>query len=141
MPSSWHAVFAASTDYILEMDDMLFIHGGFRPNWHPALQMPDLLMWDRNLIREAYKNFRLGYPTQYQGYKKIFLGHTSITNMGFDTPQTWGNIVAMDTGGGWEGKLSIMDIDSGEFWQSDIVADLYPGDHGRFKGTVIIGGN
>jgi len=32
----------------------------------------------------------------------------------------------MDTGAGWSGKLTIMDIDTNEFWQSDVVKDLYP---------------
>lgn len=124
-PINPHGAFSISTEYILEMENMLFIHGGFRPSWHPALEMPDILMWDRTLIREAHRNFTRGYPTNWRGYSKIFIGHTSVTNFGFETPQTWGNLVAMDTGGGWEGKLSIMDIDSGEYWQSDLVADLY----------------
>jgi serine/threonine protein phosphatase 1 len=37
----------------------------------------------------------------------------------------------LDQGGGFEGKLSLMDIDTHEFWQSDKVVNLYPGFHGR----------
>jgi len=37
----------------------------------------------------------------------------------------------MDTGAGWEGVLSMMNIDTKELFQSDLVADLYPGVRGR----------
>jgi len=40
-------------------------------------------------------------------------------------------IWAVDTGGGWSGKLTIMDIDSYEYRQSDLVPDLYPHIQGR----------
>jgi serine/threonine protein phosphatase 1 len=38
----------------------------------------------------------------------------------------------MDTGAGWDGCLSIMDINSKEFFTSDPVPSLYPEDSGRF---------
>ena len=41
------------------------------------------------------------------------------------------NVWDLDTGGGWGGKLTIMDIDSHEYWQSDLVPDLYPHIQGR----------
>jgi serine/threonine protein phosphatase 1 len=36
------------------------------------------------------------------------------------------NITNMDTGAGHTGKLTIMDIDSKIFWQSDPLPKLYP---------------
>ena len=41
------------------------------------------------------------------------------------------NVWNLDTGGGWSGKLTIMDIDSMEFWQSDFLPTLYPNETGR----------
>ncbi len=35
------------------------------------------------------------------------------------------------TGGGYEGRLTIMDIDTKEFWQSDNMKSLYPNERGR----------
>jgi serine/threonine protein phosphatase 1 len=32
----------------------------------------------------------------------------------------------MDTGAGWAGKLTIMDVQTKEYWQSDPVQSLYP---------------
>jgi hypothetical protein len=32
----------------------------------------------------------------------------------------------MDTAAGWGGKPSIMDVNTQQFWQSDLTSDLYP---------------
>jgi serine/threonine protein phosphatase 1 len=37
----------------------------------------------------------------------------------------------MDTGAGWSGKLSMMNIDTKEIFMSDPVPELYPGVKGR----------
>ncbi len=41
------------------------------------------------------------------------------------------NIWNLDTGGGWYGKLTIMNLQTKEYWQSDYVQDLYPKSDGR----------
>jgi serine/threonine protein phosphatase 1 len=38
----------------------------------------------------------------------------------------------MDTGAGWTGCLSMMNIDNGEIYTSDNVTDLYPNETGRY---------
>lgn len=40
-------------------------------------------------------------------------------------------IMDLHTGFGWNGKLTIMDIDTHEYWQSDNVQKLYPNEPGR----------
>ena len=37
----------------------------------------------------------------------------------------------MDTGAAYTGSLSIMDIDSKQFWQSDPLPSLYPKEKGQ----------
>ena len=37
----------------------------------------------------------------------------------------------MDTGGGFNGKVTAMDIDTKEYFQSDFVKELYPIETGR----------
>ena len=37
----------------------------------------------------------------------------------------------MDTGAGWDGTLSMMNVDNKELFQSDPVEDLYPKEPGR----------
>lgn len=62
------------------------------------------------------------------GYKEVFIGHTSTSRFDPDLkPVNLSNVWNLDQGGGWEGKLTCMDVDTKEFWQSDIVKDLYPG--------------
>ncbi|MBM3246586.1 MAG: hypothetical protein FJZ13_04585, partial [Candidatus Omnitrophica bacterium] len=34
------------------------------------------------------------------------------------------NVWNIDTGAGWSGKLTIMDVDTKEYWQSDLSPDL-----------------
>ena len=41
------------------------------------------------------------------------------------------NVWNLDTGGGYEGRLTIMDINTKEFWQSDNMKTLYPNERGR----------
>jgi len=43
------------------------------------------------------------------------------------------NVWNIDTGAAFKGRLSIMDIHTKQFWQSDRLTDLYPGEKGRNK--------
>jgi serine/threonine protein phosphatase 1 len=70
-------------------------------------------------------------------YKHIFIGHTSTTFAGSYQPLTIDKLTNLDTGAGGGGYLSIMDVDTHEYFQSDYVPDLYPDDEhhkDNFKG-------
>jgi serine/threonine protein phosphatase 1 len=41
-------------------------------------------------------------------------------------PLHLGNLWALDQGAGWGGKLTLMDVNTHEYWQSDPVSTLYP---------------
>jgi serine/threonine protein phosphatase 1 len=41
------------------------------------------------------------------------------------------NIWNVDTGAAFKGALTIMDIDSKQVWQSDVLPSLYPKEDGR----------
>jgi serine/threonine protein phosphatase 1 len=43
------------------------------------------------------------------------------------------NVWDMDTGAAFSGRITVMDIDTKRYWQSDLVEDLYPGEAGRNK--------
>ena len=115
----------------LEIDDYLFVHGGFDPDLSLLVQSNAHLMWDRTLIQRAWQADLLENPIKFGHWLKIFIGHTPVSHFKTTTPGTWGNVVAMDTDAGWDGKLSLMDIDTGEFWQSTNCYDLYPEAKGR----------
>lgn len=113
----------------------LFVHGGIDPNKPLEKQSHNLLIWDRDLVKMALtNNSRQSTKPRKQSYKfggfdEIFVGHTSTTyTVNKDVPTKLCNVWMLDTGAGYyDGKLSIMDIDTHEYWQSDKSKNLYPG--------------
>ena len=110
---------------IYSKNNKLFVHASYDDNVLLEEQTSEVLMWDRFLWNNR--------ATQriYGKFEEIYVGHTSIWHQGFEHPTKFGNVWFMDTGGGWEGKLSMMDIDSKELFQSDLVSSLYPRNIGR----------
>jgi serine/threonine protein phosphatase 1 len=121
----------SASKYYLDEKNRLFVHGGIDVNKNLSDQTLDDCMWDRSLISAAWSSRHLQgvFTTRYY---EIYLGHTTISRYDKQLrPLSLRNIYALDTGAGWEGKLTIMDIDSKEYWQSDVVSELYPGLKGR----------
>ena len=58
-------------------------------------------------------------------FNKIYIGHTSTIMWKVDQPIAAANVLNLDTGAGWGGRLSMVDINSGELFQSDMVTDIY----------------
>lgn len=110
---------------------VIFVHGGLRMQVKPEDQKLDDLMWDRDLLYAAMKKNNQKPNYKYEGFDEIYVGHTSLYSRGYEVPTKFCNVWAMDTGGGWEGKLSIMDTDTKEIFQSDKVSELYPDCKGR----------
>lgn len=123
--------------YYIDDNNRLFVHGGY--NWHKSLKENDYkdLIWDRHLFEIAcmWERDILINPTNKKNYFKefseIFIGHT-CTNGGLSVklvnslePVNVSNVWNLDQGCGWSGRLSIMNVDTKEFWQSDSVLELY----------------
>jgi len=113
-----HQHFFNSGKYYYILDNMAFVHGGFFPKLGPEKTPKEVLLWDRSLIQEAIE-------APIPRFKKVFVGHTTTQIYGHMTeikdcnaPIKFNNLIMMDTGAGWNGKLSIMDIDTEEFWVS-----------------------
>lgn len=111
--------------YFIDEEKRLYLHGGFDPYVPIEEQTPDILMWDRNLAMAALKG-----PTTVANYKEVYLGHTTTQRYSLE-PVISGNVILLDQGGGWSGKLSIMNVVTKKFWQSDLVPTLYPRIRGR----------
>ncbi|MFA5802549.1 MAG: metallophosphoesterase [Thermoleophilia bacterium] len=110
----------------LDRENRLFVHGGIDPMLPLDQQDEQDLIWDRTLFDLAG-----GVPE----YREIFIGHTVTLTENTDKPLQFGkndNIWRLDTGAGWDGRLTIMDVETREYWQSDPVAELYPDEKGRF---------
>jgi len=66
-----------------------------------------------------------------ENFKEVFIGHTTTECWKQTVPMHAANIWNLDTGAGMYGKLTIMDVDTKEFWQSDKGNELYPEYRGR----------
>lgn len=122
------------------IDDMnrLFIHAGFCSMRGPANERFETnCYWDRTLWETALGlDDRIGeesvfYPKRLRLFQEIFIGHTPTINYGIEEPMHACNVWNIDTGAAFSGRISIMDIETKQFWQSDIVQDFYPGEKGR----------
>jgi serine/threonine protein phosphatase 1 len=98
---------------------------------------PRLFYWDRTLWETALaldKNMLvtdLLYPKRLTLYNEIYIGHTPVTRIGKTIPIKKACIWNVDTGAAFKGSLTIMDIDTKEFWQSEPLNNLYFDEKGR----------
>jgi len=125
-------------NYYLDDQNRLFIHAGFtNMNGINHEYFPKLFYWDRTLWETALAlNENLNqnspfYPKRFTLYKEIFIGHTPITRIEQTIPIQKACVWNVDTGAAFNGPLTIMDIDSKDYWQSEIVSTLYPNEKGR----------
>jgi serine/threonine protein phosphatase 1 len=94
-------------------DNMVFVHGGFRPDIPLKDNSLSYCMWDRQLIAFAENHI-------IPKWDKVFVGHSTTICQGTTDPIKHNNLWMLDTGAGHCGKLTIMDVDTEEYWQSDI---------------------
>lgn len=126
-----HIDFLKNAHPWLEVENKLFVHGGFDPRIPLAGQSLETLVWDRTLIQEAWQQSLRGGRERFTRYEEIYLGHTPTRQFGSAKPLKFCNVWAMDTGAGWSGVLTIMDVATKKYWQSDPTPDLYPDARGR----------
>ncbi len=126
-----HIEFLKNAHLWYEENNIVFVHGGIDPNKKMEKQEKIRCIWDRELFNAALHKHYKKPSYEYGGFKEIFIGHTTTISHGSIKPIHYCNLWNLDTGGGWGGKLTIMDLNTKEFWQSDAVSDLYPGAQGR----------
>jgi len=125
-------------NYYLDDQNRLFIHAGFtNTNGIIHEYFPKLFYWDRTLwetalaLNENLEKNNLYYPKRFTLYKEIFIGHTPVTRIEQTIPIQKACVWNVDTGAAFNGPLTIMDVDSKDYWQSEIVSTLYPNEKGR----------
>lgn len=118
--------------YYIDDNNNCFVHAGF--NRHLAFkgQPTEIYYWDRSLwsaalsFRAFDRNNQSGNKFQMvTPFNEIFIGHTSTLNWNTDKPMQAANIHNIDTGAGHGHRLTTMDVESKEYWQSDLVSELY----------------
>ena len=125
-------------DYYLDDENRLFIHAGFtNMNGVKSEYFPKMFCWDRSLWEMALamdatlKKDSFYYPKRLTLYHEIYIGHTPVTRIGETTPIKKACIWNIDTGAAFHGPLTIMDIHTKEFWQSEPLNQLYFSEKGR----------
>jgi serine/threonine protein phosphatase 1 len=134
-----HIEFLKSLDnYYLDTENRLFIHAGFtNMNGVEFEYFPKLFYWDRTLwemalgLDKKIKKDDLSYPQRLTLYKEIYIGHTPVSRINKTMPVQMANIWNVDTGAAFKGPITIMDVDTKEFWQSEPLPNLYPNEKGR----------
>ena len=104
----------------IENQEYIFCHAGLNPEKNVDEQDEESLLW----IREKFYN-------NYRGYAEVVVGHTPTPYLGeipglenrdpYLPVRLPNRITLLDTGSFLpKGRISCMDILSGEFWQSDV---------------------
>ncbi|WP_130855681.1 metallophosphoesterase [Olivibacter jilunii] len=130
IPASHKKFFRKQRPFFIDRNKRCFVHGGFDRSLPFRKQEANVYCWDRNLWLDAvaWKESN-GGENDFKirtNFSDIFIGHTPLTHWGCDKPSTILNITNLDTGAGHSGRLTIMDVESKEFWQSDSMDTLYP---------------
>lgn len=132
------AFFESMPFYHISENNDLFIHAGFTSMHGPAKEFHQSnYNWDRTLWEMAVamdnriKKDSVSFPKRLALFNEIYIGHTPTLTYTCPTPMHACNVWNVDTGAAFSGKLTGLDIDTKEFWQSDCVKDLYPGETGR----------
>ena len=127
-------------NYSIDKKNRLYCHAGFTNPYGPDHEYyANTVYWDRTLWEMACsldKNLSpkdLKYPRRLKNFKEIYIGHTPTTKIGKTIPTNFANVWNIDTGAAFTGPLTIIDVDTKEYWQSDAVMSLYPNEKGRNK--------
>mgnify|MGYP001399897543 FL=1 len=134
-----HVAFLQSLEnYYLDDQNRLFVHAGFTNMNGVAFEhFPKLFYWERTLWEMALaldKNLTpdsVLYPRRLKLYREIYIGHTPVTQIGENTPIRMASVWNVDTGAAFKGPLTVLDVDTKRYWQSDPLPDLYPNEIGR----------
>ncbi len=132
------ALLRKAKSYHLTEDNKLFTHGGYVYQCKDVLKdtTADEFMWDRGLLTDALSGTDKE-TLKLNLFDEAYVGHTQTHAMKgsivipSNEPIHIHNLWDIDTGAGWNGVLTIMDIDTKEIFQSGNVRELYPNERGR----------
>ena len=130
VPDSHIKLIREAPKYLVDRD-RLFVHGGIDPFFPFEEQDPNDFLWDRTLYYEAMREKEKNAERQLTSFREVFIGHTPVHREGYLEPFKACEVWMMDTGAGWNGVLSLMDLETYKVFTSEPVTDLYPGHSGR----------
>lgn len=120
VPDQHKQLFLQAAVPYYELADMLFVHAGYNQYRPIDQQNEDDLRWDRDFIREARLRGDTTAFTNSITYDKVFVGHTALKSV-LITPK----VIGLDTGAGFNGVLTIMNIDTLDYFSSKPAYEYY----------------
>jgi serine/threonine protein phosphatase 1 len=124
-----HRQFLENALPYFKRNNNLFVHAGIDPLTPVEHQSIQTFLWDRKFAQTAHLLHSKSAHGNLTGFDNVYIGHTPIAA----PPKRMCEVWFMDTGAGWSGKLSMMNIATNEIFMSDNVPELYPGIQGRKK--------
>lgn len=129
VPLTHRRFFEAMIPYYIDETEKCFLHAGFERQLPFFGQRLENYYWNRSLWTDALEWQKQGKDQEdfYSecSLKEIFIGHTPTVNWEKDKPMQALNIINLDTGAGYNGRLTIMDVETKVYWQSDPMGILY----------------
>lgn len=99
-----HFQFLETCQPYFETDEFIFTHANYDPDRPFDQQRPGVLRWESLKDR---------MPGMHLSGKTVVLGHTPR-----DKVLNLGHLICVDTGCGFDGPLTAMDVKTGQIWQS-----------------------
>ncbi|MBQ4822643.1 metallophosphoesterase family protein [Aquimarina sp. MMG016] len=128
-------------NYYIDTENRLFVHAGFTSmhgvgkEEYESNYFWDRTLWEAALLADKVEEKNLAdmltSPKRFNHYQEIYIGHTPTTDYKKYTPIKAYNLWNVDTGAAFTGKLTILDVNTKELWQSDPLPSLYPDEKGR----------
>lgn len=145
IPEAHVRFFEQNVLYHKDEKKRLFVHGGFyrfQSLKDQQRRNPEVFYWDRELWQDALSVHDGEKLTFEEEFSEIFIGHTTtlfwtkfkkaaskyilIPAEDNECPPMKADIVYnLDTGAGSSGRLTIMDVETHDYWQSDLVSTFY----------------
>ncbi|NPA36959.1 MAG: serine/threonine protein phosphatase [Chlorobi bacterium] len=122
VPESHIELFDNAKLYLHE-DKKIFVHAGLKPGVPLEQNTTEDLVMSRKLVKESMAGFSNSRFKKLTPFDEVIVGHTPTQNYGSDKPLFTGEVRMLDTGAGWNHKLTIMNLETKEFWQSDKTTD------------------
>lgn len=124
-----HEYFNKAHYYYIDENNYAYVHAGWTAKDGIENNHKIDYLWDRTMWQGLGMAHHLGHtPVKTRQFEKVFIGHTAL---GSTKPEKRCNCWNLDTGAGWNGRLTIMDVNTEEYWQSDTTDELYPEEKGR----------
>lgn len=124
IPRSHKDFFAGQKLYHIDENNRCYVHAGFNVNEPFYDQKRETYHLNRDFWNDLIQRSNPNNERYVDLFKEVFIGHTATTKYGTNQPMNISNVWNIDTGSSQSGRLTIMDVDTKQYWQSDHLISL-----------------